>query len=59
MDNPFKNAQRQIDDVAKYLDIDRKTLAALKAPKKFLKATLKVKMDSGKIKAFKAQWILV
>src|SRR3989344_6029772 len=54
MDNPFKNAQRQIDDVAKYLDIDRKTLAALKAPKKFLKATLKVKMDSGKIKAFKA-----
>src|SRR3989344_3443063 len=54
MDNPFKNAQRQIDDVAKYLDIERKTLAALKAPKKFLKATLKVKMDSGKIKAFKA-----
>jgi glutamate dehydrogenase/leucine dehydrogenase len=52
--DPFKNAQRQIDSVAKYLDIDKKTLARLKTPDRVLKADLPVKMDNGKIKIFKA-----
>src|SRR3989344_7102478 len=52
--NPFKNAQEQIDAVAKYLNADKKILAALKTPKKVIKATLKVKMDNGKYQTFKA-----
>ncbi len=54
VNNPFKNAQKQIDAVAKYLDADKKILTGLKTPKKVIKATLKVKMDNGKVQSFKA-----
>ena len=52
--DPFVNAQKQIDNVAKYLSLDQKTLARIKQPDRVLKATLKVKMDNGKIQTFKA-----
>ncbi len=54
LNDPFTNAQKQIDNVSKYLDIDKATLAKLKTPDRVVKATLKVKMDNGRIKEFKA-----
>jgi glutamate dehydrogenase/leucine dehydrogenase len=54
LNDPFANAQKQIDNVSKYLDIDKATLAKIKTPDRVLKATLKVKMDNGRIKDFKA-----
>ncbi len=54
LNDPFTNAQKQIDNVSKYLDIDKATLGKLKTPDRVVKATLKVKMDNGKLKEFKA-----
>lgn len=54
LNDPFENAKKQIDNAAKYLDIDKKTLAKLKTPDRVLKAKLKIKMDNGKTKIFQA-----
>jgi glutamate dehydrogenase (NAD(P)+) len=54
MSNPYKNAVKQLERVAGYLDIDKKTLEQLKSPKKLIQVDLKIKMDDGKIKTFKA-----
>ena len=54
LNDPFVNARKQIDNVAKYLDIDKKTLAKIKTPDRVLKADLKIKMDNGKTRIFKA-----
>jgi len=54
LNDPFENARKQIDNVAKYLDIDKKTLAKIKTPDRVLKADLKIKMDNGKTRIFKA-----
>ena len=54
MNNPFKNAQKQLKAVTKYIDIDKKTLEELMTPKRLFKADLKVKMDNGKTETFKA-----
>ena len=61
--DPFLNAQKQIDNVAKYLNLDQKTLARIKQPDQVLKADLKVKMDPASagqavyktFKAFRSQ----
>src|SRR3989344_1327478 len=45
LNDPFTNAQKQIDNVAKYLDIDKTTLAKIKNPDRVLKAKLKIKLD--------------
>ncbi|MDZ7586135.1 MAG: Glu/Leu/Phe/Val dehydrogenase [Patescibacteria group bacterium] len=52
--NPFKNAQKQLETVAKYIDLQGRILEELKCPKRVIKADLKVKMDNGKYKTFKA-----
>jgi len=49
----FKNAQRQLDDVSKIIDIDESTLEILKHPKKIVTVSIPVRMDSGKIEVFK------
>jgi glutamate dehydrogenase/leucine dehydrogenase len=54
LNDPFTNAQKQIDNVSRYLDIDKKTLEKIKNPDRVVKATLKVKMDNGKTREFKA-----
>ncbi len=52
--NPFKNAQKQLDDAAKILKLDPKIHKLLREPLRVHEATLKVKMDNGKIQEFKA-----
>ena len=54
MSNPYKNAVKQLEDVAKYIDVDKNILEVLKTPKKIHRADLKVKMDNGNNKTFKA-----
>ena len=54
MSNPWKNALAQLDSVSKILDLDTKTVKALKALKKVHKTTLNLKMDNGKTQSFPA-----
>jgi glutamate dehydrogenase len=61
MSSAFENAKKQIDIGSKiliedYSDKDRfsKAVKILKTPQRVLKSVLKVKMDNGKIKTFKA-----
>lgn len=50
--NPFKIAQRQLDEAAKMLELDSGTTAALRWPMRELHITIPVKMDDGKTKVF-------
>lgn len=52
--NPYQNAVSQLKQVAEILNLEPKILDKLKAPKNLIKTDLKVKMDSGKTKTFKA-----
>jgi len=52
--NPFKIAQKQLDEAAKLLKLDPKTHALLREPKRIIEKELKVKMDNGSTKTFKA-----
>lgn len=54
MSNPYKNALKQLEEVARILKLDKKTVEKLKYPQNLIKADLKVKMDSGKTQTFKA-----
>jgi len=54
MNNPYQNAVKQLETVAKYINLQGRTLEELKCPKRVIKADLRVKMDDGKIKTFKA-----
>ncbi len=54
MSNPWKNALKQLDNVVKYIEVDKKTLGLLKTPKKLIRADLQVKMANGETKTFKA-----
>lgn len=54
MNNPYKNAVKQLEDVAKHINLQGSSLEELKTPKKVHRADIKVKMDNGKIKTFKA-----
>jgi glutamate dehydrogenase/leucine dehydrogenase len=54
MSSPYQNAIKQLESVAKQINIDKKILEQLKSPDKVIRADLKVKMDDGKFKTFKA-----
>ncbi|MFW9832587.1 MAG: Glu/Leu/Phe/Val dehydrogenase [Candidatus Thorarchaeota archaeon] len=50
--NPFENAKKQIDIVAKYMDLDPDIIEVLKHPKRVLEVAIPVRMDDGQIKVF-------
>jgi len=52
--NPFKIAQAQFDSAAQILELDDSIKKLLREPAKVHKKTLKVKMDDGSEKKFKA-----
>jgi len=52
MENPLVNAQKQLESVAKYLDISSSILEILKVPQRVLEINIPVKMDNGKIRIF-------
>ncbi len=61
MTSAFNNAKKQIDSVAKILRVDYtdkkrfdRAVELLKKPQRVIKKQVKVKMDDGKIKPFKA-----
>ncbi len=51
--NPFKIAQKQLDEAAKYLKLDPATHSMLREPMRELHVLIPVKMDSGEVKIFK------
>lgn len=53
MENPFLNAQKQLEKVAEQLNVPSDILAILKVPQRILEVNIPVKMDSGGIKVFK------
>jgi len=50
--NPFKIAQRQLDEAARKLELDRGTAEALRWPMRELHLTFPVKMDDGRVQVF-------
>jgi len=51
--NPFKIAQRQLDEAAEALGLDSTTHEALRWPMRELTVTLAVRMDDGSVKVFR------
>jgi len=51
--NPFENAQKQIDQAAKYSDCDSEIIKVLKEPQKVLEVSMPIEMDNGKVHIFK------
>ncbi len=51
--DPFKNAQAQIRDAAKYSDCDPNIVEVLTEPQKVLEVAIPLEMNDGKIKIFK------
>lgn len=52
--NPFKNAQRQLDEAAKILGLEKKVHEFLREPMRIHETELSVKMDDGQMKKFRA-----
>ena len=52
--NPFKNAQRQLDEAAQILKLDKKIHEFLREPMRIHETELNVKMDDGQIQKFRA-----
>ena len=52
--NPFKNAQRQLDEAAQILNLDKKIHQFLREPMRIHEAELNVKMDNGQMQKFRA-----
>ena len=50
---PLKNAQTQLKEVAKILNLDKNIYEILKQPQLILEVNIPVKMDNGNIKIFK------
>jgi glutamate dehydrogenase (NAD(P)+) len=50
--NPFKIAQRELDDAAERLGLDAATHELLRWPQRELKVTIPVQMDDGTVKIF-------
>ncbi len=50
--NPFKSAMQQLQNAAKILNLDEKTLAILSKPQRVISVSIPVKMDSGKTQVF-------
>ena len=53
MENPFLNAQKQLEKVAEHLNVSSDILAVLKVPQKILEVNIPVKMDNGEVRVFK------
>jgi glutamate dehydrogenase (NAD(P)+) len=51
--NPFKIAQRQLDEAAKMLKLDKATHEMLRWPMRELRVSIPIKMDDGSFKVFK------
>jgi glutamate dehydrogenase (NAD(P)+) len=51
-ENPFENAQKQLDDCAKILKLDAGTHAFLRQPRREFHVSIPVRMDDGSIKIF-------
>ncbi len=49
----FKNAQRQLDNASRIIDVDESVLEILRHPKKIAIVSIPVRMDSGKIEVFR------
>ncbi|KKS79749.1 MAG: Glutamate dehydrogenase [Candidatus Beckwithbacteria bacterium GW2011_GWA2_43_10] len=54
MNNLYQNAVKQLETVAKYINLQGRILEELKSPKRVIKADLRIKMDNGKYQTFKA-----
>jgi glutamate dehydrogenase/leucine dehydrogenase len=52
MNNPFINAQNQLDKIAGIIKLDPGILERLKYPDRIIKISIPVKMENGKIKVF-------
>jgi len=52
--NPFESLQEQVDEAAKYLDVDEGMLERLKNPERVLETNLSVEMDDGSVEVFRA-----
>jgi len=50
--NPFKIAQKQLDEAAKIMNLDEATHAMLREPMRVLRVSIPVKMDDGSTKVF-------
>ncbi len=50
--DPFKNAQKQLDEAAKIMGLDPDAHALLREPMSILQVQIPVKMDNGRTKAF-------
>jgi len=50
--NPFKIAQKQLDEAAEIMGLDKDMHAYLREPQRFLRVTIPVKMDNGSTKTF-------
>lgn len=53
MENPFLNAQRQLDQVAKYIELSPDILKILREPRKVLEVNIPIKMDNEEIRIYK------
>ena len=51
--NPFLNAQKQLDDAAKIMNLNPKIHKILREPEKVIEVDIEVKMDNGETKVFK------
>ena len=52
--NLYTNAKKQLYQAAELLKIDAKTVKLLEKPQRVIKKTLRVKMDNGKFRSFRA-----
>ncbi|MCD6575878.1 MAG: Glu/Leu/Phe/Val dehydrogenase [Nanoarchaeota archaeon] len=52
MENPFSNAQKQIEKTAEKLNLDKNVVETLKEPMRILQVRIPIKMDDGSIKTF-------
>lgn len=52
MQNPFENAQIQLEKAAKIMNLDKNVYEILKQPDRILTVSIPVKMDSGDVKVF-------
>ena len=52
MDNPFLNAQQDIDAAAKIGRFDQELIKVLKVPERILQVAIPIKMDNGNLKIF-------
>jgi len=50
--NPFESAQRQLEAVSPYINVDKNILNRLMHPDRVLKVSLPVKMDDGSVRVF-------